>query len=149
MNKSRKTNKGYIIVFMPDHHRADKNGFVLEHILIFEKETGIKIPDGCCIHHINGDKSDNRIQNLCMMTHAAHTAMHSTGRKYSEESKRIMSEKAKERLRDKTKHPFYKEIDIKSLMNEVENGKTVKAVCKEHGICRATYYEKKRGVLSE
>ena len=56
MNKTGKTTKGYTTVYMPDHHRADKRGFVLEHILIFEKETGIKIPDGCCIHHINGDR---------------------------------------------------------------------------------------------
>ena len=143
----RKTTKaGYIMILLPSHHRADRNGYVMEHIVIFERETGIIIPDGCCIHHINGDKSDNRIQNLCMMTHAAHTIMHSTGRKYSDKSKRIMSEKAKERLRDKTKHPAYKDIDIMKLIDEVKSGQTVESVCRKYGICKSTFYEKKRGI---
>jgi len=80
-----KTTKGYNLVKMPGHHRADSKGYVLEHILIFEKETGIKIPENCCIHHLNGIKNDNRIENLCMMTHAAHTAFHNTKLKRKED----------------------------------------------------------------
>ena len=55
----------------------------MEHILIFEKETGVKVPNNCCIHHLNGIKTDNRIENLCMMLHSAHTTFHNTGRKVS------------------------------------------------------------------
>lgn len=73
--------KGYRLVRLPSHHRADSKGYVLEHILVFEKAAGIKIPDGCCVHHINGIKDDNRIENLCMMTHAAHTAFHNRTRR--------------------------------------------------------------------
>lgn len=73
--------KGYKRVKMPEHHRADRKGYVLEHILVFEKETGIQVPDGCCIHHLNGIKDDNRIENLCLMTHSAHTTFHNTGAK--------------------------------------------------------------------
>lgn len=77
-----KTAKGYKQVNMPDHHRADSRGYVMEHILVFERETGVKIPENCCIHHLNGVKDDNRIENLCMMTHSAHTIFHnSKGRK--------------------------------------------------------------------
>lgn len=75
------TSKGYRLVKMPEHHRADNKGYVLEHILIFEKETGIKVPENCCIHHLNGIKNDNRIENLCMMIHSAHTVFHHTGAK--------------------------------------------------------------------
>lgn len=64
---------------MPEHKRADKSGYVMEHILIFEKESGIEIPNGCCIHHLNGIKDDNRIENLCLMTHSAHTVFHHKG----------------------------------------------------------------------
>lgn len=70
------TRKGYKLILKPEHPRADSRGYVLEHIYVFEKETGIQIPKGCCIHHINGIKDDNRISNLCMMTHSAHTTMH-------------------------------------------------------------------------
>ena len=82
---------------MPEHHRADSKGYVLEHVLIFERETGIIVPDNCCIHHINGDKSDNRIENLCLMLTSAHTVYHNLGRKLSEDTKKKISVKAKSR----------------------------------------------------
>ena len=75
------TTKGYRVIRKPSHPRADSKGYVLEHILIFEKEAGITVPQGCCVHHINGNKTDNRIENLCMMTHSAHTTMHNKKRR--------------------------------------------------------------------
>lgn len=87
--------RGYRLVLKPEHHRADRNGYVLEHILAFEEATGLIVPDGCCVHHLNGIKDDNRIENLCMMTHGAHTAMHHTGAKRTEETKRKISERKK------------------------------------------------------
>jgi len=76
----KKTARGYIEVLHPEHPRADSMGYVLEHIYVFEKETGITIPENCCIHHLNGNKSDNRIENLCMMLHSAHTTYHNRKR---------------------------------------------------------------------
>ena len=35
-----------------------------------------KVPDGCCVHHIDGDKRNNRLDNLVMMTKKAHTKLH-------------------------------------------------------------------------
>lgn len=75
------TTKGYRLIKMPEHHRADSKGYVLEHVLIFENATGIIVPDNCCVHHINGDKRDNRIENLCLMLTSAHTAYHNRERK--------------------------------------------------------------------
>lgn len=86
------SSKGYRLIKNPEHHRADSRGYVLEHILIFEKECGIIIPNNCCVHHINGIKNDNRIENLCMMTHSAHTILHHTGAKRSEKTKQLIKE---------------------------------------------------------
>lgn len=83
----RTTNKGYRQVLMPEHPRADKSGYVMEHILVWEKETGFSVPSGCCIHHLNGDKADNRIENLCLMSFGAHTILHHTGKRLSEQTK--------------------------------------------------------------
>ena len=41
------TKKGYRLIKMPDHHRASSKGYVMEHIVVFEKESGITLPDNC------------------------------------------------------------------------------------------------------
>lgn len=83
---------GYRQVLCPNHHRADSNGYVLEHILVWEQATGVPVPKDCCIHHLNGNKLDNRIQNLCMMQKTAHTAFHHTGAKRSAETRNKISQ---------------------------------------------------------
>lgn len=34
------TSRGYVQVYRPEHQRADKNGFVMEHIVVFEEKRG-------------------------------------------------------------------------------------------------------------
>ena len=43
--------------------------------LLWEQAHG-PIPDGHVIHHINGDRSDNRIENLRCMTASEHASFH-------------------------------------------------------------------------
>lgn len=77
----RKTPKGYYICYVPDHPNASKAGLVMEHRLVVEKHLGAFLPKEFDVHHINGDKADNRIENLVVLTHAAHTALHNRGGK--------------------------------------------------------------------
>jgi hypothetical protein len=56
------TNSNYF--YGKDGHRA-----------IWIKENG-PIPKGYVIHHINGDKKENRIENLEMMTFTRHNNIH-------------------------------------------------------------------------
>ena len=93
----KKSKAGYCLVLMPEHPRADGNGYVMEHIVVWEQETGVPVPRNCCIHHLNGNKSDNRIQNLCMMQHTAHTVFHHTGSKRSTETKIKISKSRRKR----------------------------------------------------
>ncbi len=51
--------------------------FVGEHRLIYEKHFG-KILPNVHIHHINGIKTDNRIENLVALTKAQHNTVHKT-----------------------------------------------------------------------
>lgn len=54
----------YLYVYLPEHPRADKKGYVRQHMLIWEQMTGKELPLGWHVHHLNGIKKDNRPSNL-------------------------------------------------------------------------------------
>jgi len=67
-----KQGNGYIQVKMPEHPRANKRGYVLEHIILWEKHHQCSVPKGWDIHHLNGIRDDNRIENLIAMPRGKH-----------------------------------------------------------------------------
>lgn len=68
---------GYVMVLRPDHPRAMSNGYVREHILVMEAWLGRSLKPNETIHHKNGNRQDNRIQNLERFdSHADHMAEH-------------------------------------------------------------------------
>ena len=63
------------------------------HRLIWEDFYNKKIPDGYVIHHLNGDKTDNRIQNLQCVERSKHIAFHN--KNISDETRKKRSESKK------------------------------------------------------
>ncbi len=81
----RRILNGYVVIKMPEHPRANKNGFVREHIIIAEKALGKYLPKGAVVHHINQIKTDNRNENLLICENDSyHQSLHRRLRAYLE-----------------------------------------------------------------
>jgi hypothetical protein len=59
---------GYVRIYQPEHPRAVNERYVLEHILVMEARLGRYLHSDERVHHLNGDRSDNRDENLELWT---------------------------------------------------------------------------------
>jgi len=64
---------GYVLVL---NQNQEGQKYCFEHRVVMEAHLGRVLGRGEQVHHINGDKKDNRIENLRVMSVADHAALH-------------------------------------------------------------------------
>lgn len=81
--------QGYILIYSPDHPYKDKRNYVRKHRLVMEEHLGRYLKPDENVHHKNGDKQDNRLENLELLTKNEHDELHGKEASAYYESKRI------------------------------------------------------------
>ena len=73
---------GYRSIRAPDNPKCHKNGKMKRHRWIYEQYYNVCLLPWIEIHHINGIKTDNRIENLQPVTKKEHRIIEFSGRQY-------------------------------------------------------------------
>jgi hypothetical protein len=83
--------RGYFVLYIPTHPFSTKRGYVLEHRLVMEKILGRYLSKDEEVHHINGTKTDNRIENLQLISPSDHMKLHMKGNDHGKFNKKDMT----------------------------------------------------------
>lgn len=69
----RVNDKGYVLVWEPEHPNKSQEGWQFEHRLVVEQALGRYLVSAEQVDHINQIKADNRIENLQVLDASTHS----------------------------------------------------------------------------
>jgi len=75
------TKYGYLLIHKPDHPYCDCRNYVQSHRLVYEHylsiifDEDVYIPKKYEVHHINGNKQQNNLLNLELLTKSEHSSI--------------------------------------------------------------------------
>ena len=71
---------GYVCIYMPEHPHCNGTGYIRKQRLIMEKNIGRYLLPEENVHHLDGNKLYNEIENLIIMTNSQHISLHARNR---------------------------------------------------------------------
>ena len=82
--KSKLDSKGYILIYKPNHkYSKPKKNWIYEHRVVVENYIKRRLKKNECIHHIDENKTNNKIRNLMIFkSHKAHSSFHNKIRRF-------------------------------------------------------------------
>lgn len=124
----------YKRIRLPDGSTKD------EHRIIIEEHLGRELDRNEVVHHKNGNKRDNRIENLEIMTLSEHTKVHS-----EEQAKKPLKISTIEKLIDNGRkyRPASKlTLDkVKKIRKRISNGEKQVDIADDYGVHKATIHK--------
>lgn len=91
--KSTIMKRGYVYIFDPSNKDADPKGYVKEHRIIMSNYLNRDLSTEEKVHHIDGDKTNNKIENLLLVSIKEHMKLHLLKehypKYYEEETKKL------------------------------------------------------------
>ena len=93
--KTSRISGGRVGVYMPDHPHANNRGYVLRYRIVVEKKLGRLLGSDEIVHHRNGDKTDDRPENLTVTFRSKHAKHHNLSGKKRLDYDKIRSLKEK------------------------------------------------------
>lgn len=97
----RTTSGGYILIYSPNHPRRNASKYVFEHRLAMEKHLGRYLHSWETVHHKNGIKDDNRIENLKLLPGGEHNTVIQKVYEENKELKKVIMVLLINRITDK------------------------------------------------
>ena len=82
---------GYLTVVTPGWYTKDAKRIFFHHFVWASINMVSRVPEGMVVHHINGDREDNRGSNLLLCTPSEHTTIHREGLTTSATARRVKS----------------------------------------------------------
>lgn len=134
------TKKGYVYITIAPNKKK------FEHVLVMEKHLGRILNANECVHHIDGNKQNNSLANLKLMTKSEHSIMHNKQRIWTDEQRKKQSVIAKLRNKNGQSHPLYKPVDMSKIKALLKKGLKVQEICNFLHISKSLFYSRRKAL---